>query len=219
MPRTSLTLLCLVDGEATSNAFPVEIKSTKTTEDLKELIKAEKTPVFDNIAADKLPLWHVSIPASNVKTLIFIDKAGLTEKAMVDGQSDLSHLDNKEKATLLGFIGQDINGSGVFSSLSRTAGELHGTNVGDMDKLLAPDDTLFPIVYANELFIRRAYKDLHDTILEKFDNNRDFEKHIVVTGEASDRRSDNPIRSVDIQTQFIQSHGDPYPIHPPTNGL
>lgn len=37
----TLTLFCLVDGEATSKAFPVDIESRKTIGDLKKLIKAE----------------------------------------------------------------------------------------------------------------------------------------------------------------------------------
>ncbi|ORZ12045.1 hypothetical protein BCR41DRAFT_356395 [Lobosporangium transversale] len=56
-----ITLFCLVDGESTSNAFSVEIDPTKTVDGLKKHIKAEKTPPFDDVAADELTLWHVSI--------------------------------------------------------------------------------------------------------------------------------------------------------------
>ncbi|KAG0250901.1 hypothetical protein BG011_007997, partial [Mortierella polycephala] len=41
------------------------IESTKTISDLKDLIKAKKTPKFDDIAAYKLTLWHVSVPATD----------------------------------------------------------------------------------------------------------------------------------------------------------
>ncbi|KAF9393299.1 hypothetical protein BGX21_010806 [Mortierella sp. AD011] len=56
MTDNKLTLFCLVDGESTFNAFPVEIESTKTIGDLKKLdlkklIKTEKTPRFDDVAA------------------------------------------------------------------------------------------------------------------------------------------------------------------------
>ncbi|KAF9084950.1 hypothetical protein BGX29_002255, partial [Mortierella sp. GBA35] len=57
-----LTLFCLVDGEAATNAFRVEIESTKTIGDLKKPIKVEKAPRFDDVAADDLSLWRVSIP-------------------------------------------------------------------------------------------------------------------------------------------------------------
>ncbi|KAF9308194.1 hypothetical protein BG003_011449, partial [Podila horticola] len=62
MMDNRMSLFYLVDGEATSNAFPVEIESTKTIDDLKDLIKNKKTPRFDDIAADELTLWRVSIP-------------------------------------------------------------------------------------------------------------------------------------------------------------
>jgi hypothetical protein len=65
-------LFCLVDGQTTSNAFPVEIESTKTIGHLKELIKTKKDPEFDNIAADKLIIWKVSIPGDNSGSAIEI---------------------------------------------------------------------------------------------------------------------------------------------------
>ena len=60
-----LKLFCLVDGGSTSNAFPVKITSTDTIADLRELIKIKKSPEFDDIAADKLTLWRVSIPVTD----------------------------------------------------------------------------------------------------------------------------------------------------------
>ncbi|KAF9924509.1 hypothetical protein BGZ67_009217, partial [Mortierella alpina] len=62
MADNHFTLFCLVDGEPTSNAFPVGIEFSKTIGDFKKLIKTEKSPEFDDIAADKLALWRVSIP-------------------------------------------------------------------------------------------------------------------------------------------------------------
>lgn len=61
MTDNHLTLFCLVDGESASNAFPVEVESSKTIGDLKNLLKTKKAPEFDDIAADKLILWSVSI--------------------------------------------------------------------------------------------------------------------------------------------------------------
>ena len=57
----ALNLLCLVDGESTSRAFPVSVPSTETIGSLKKLIKTEKSPRFDDIAANELTLWRVSI--------------------------------------------------------------------------------------------------------------------------------------------------------------
>src|SRR5690242_14015781 len=83
-----------------------------------------------------------------------IEEAGLTEKAVVDDQVYLSRLSRKERVSLLASIGQDIAGDDIFSSLSRTALELHGANIKDMDKISAPRGILLPVVGTNELFIR-----------------------------------------------------------------
>ncbi|KAF9081347.1 hypothetical protein BGX29_004571, partial [Mortierella sp. GBA35] len=62
MTDNLLTLNCLVDGEATTNAFPVEIESFKTIGDLKKLIKTEIPDTFNGVDAKDLTLWSVSIP-------------------------------------------------------------------------------------------------------------------------------------------------------------
>ncbi|OAQ23964.1 hypothetical protein K457DRAFT_1836886 [Linnemannia elongata AG-77] len=62
MDDNRLSLFCLVNGEATSNAFSIKIPSNDTVDDLKKLIKAEKTNAFSDIDADQLTLWCVSIP-------------------------------------------------------------------------------------------------------------------------------------------------------------
>src|SRR5689334_9123738 len=61
MNDNHLTLFCLVDGEATSNAFSVKIPLSDTIDDLKGLIKTKKTNDFQDVDADKLTLWRVSI--------------------------------------------------------------------------------------------------------------------------------------------------------------
>ena len=58
----SITLLCLVKGNTTANAFPVDINKDQLVGHLKEAIKAKKAPEFDNFPADRLKLWKVSIP-------------------------------------------------------------------------------------------------------------------------------------------------------------
>ncbi|KAG0333971.1 hypothetical protein BG000_008756, partial [Podila horticola] len=65
MTNNILTLFCLVDGEATSNAFSVEIDPRKTVDGLKKLIKTEKAPRFDDVAADELILWRATIPITD----------------------------------------------------------------------------------------------------------------------------------------------------------
>ncbi|KAG0049373.1 hypothetical protein BGZ90_007360, partial [Linnemannia elongata] len=220
MADNLLTLFCLVDGEATTNAFPVEIESTETISDLKKLIRTEKSPEFDDIAADKLTIWRVSIPDKDdgetpdtfrvvvqrpppvakrdreedaglfsmrkrhrpYTLMDAIEDAGLAEVAVVDGESNLSRLDNKQRVVLLGCIGQKVDRTDAFYSLSSTAREFQGTNVKDMDKISAPHGTKLPVVNTKELYVRKAYKDLHQTIIDTFDNDRnEVQKHVVVT--------------------------------------
>ncbi|KAF8923966.1 hypothetical protein BGZ47_004346, partial [Haplosporangium gracile] len=247
MTNNSLTLFCVVNGESTP--FSVKIESTKTIDDLKKLIKAEKTPEFNDIAADKLTLWRVSVTitddddeapilldnlpvkkklrATSKLSMVFdadlpedtihvlvqrpqpatkrdreddaessssrkrhrthtlmeaIEEAGLTEKAVVDGRSNLSRLDNKERITLLEIIGQGVDETDKFYSLSSTALELQGADMEGMDKLSAPHGTILPVINTTELYVRKAYKDLHRTIINTFDNDRKAaQKHVVVT--------------------------------------
>ncbi|KAF9958236.1 hypothetical protein BGZ72_000699, partial [Mortierella alpina] len=115
-----------------------------------------------------------------------IAEAGLTEKAVVDGESDISLLDYKERVSLLEVIGHDVDMTNSFYPLFRTACELHGTNIDDMDKLSTPDGIKLPIVGTKELYVREAYKDLYSTIIERFESKRSVsgdegENHVVVT--------------------------------------
>ncbi|KAK5809561.1 hypothetical protein F5H01DRAFT_415530 [Linnemannia elongata] len=278
MTNNLLTLFCLVDGEATTNAFPVEIESSKTIGDLKEHFKTKKSPEFDDIAADKLTIWRVSIPdkddddetpikvdnvsesekkklrATNKLSMVFdaafpedtirvvvqrpppvakrdreedagpsssrkrhrphtlkdaIEEAGLTEKALVDDQFYLSRLSRKERVSLLASIGQEIAGDDIFSSLSRTARELQGTNMKEMDKISAPHGTTLPVVNTKELYVRKAYKDLHQTIIDTFDNDRNgARKHVVVTGTSGIGKS---AFLVYFAIRLLAERGDDYP--------
>ncbi|KAG0280903.1 hypothetical protein BGZ95_008075 [Linnemannia exigua] len=61
MADSRIRLLCLVDGEALSNAFAVEIVPTETVYRLKELIKAKKANDLQDIHASDFNLWRVSI--------------------------------------------------------------------------------------------------------------------------------------------------------------
>ena len=58
----SITLLCLVKGNTTANAFPVDINKDQLVGHLKEAIKAKKHKTFHGVEADKLKLWKVTIP-------------------------------------------------------------------------------------------------------------------------------------------------------------
>ncbi|KAF9431634.1 hypothetical protein BGZ76_011904 [Entomortierella beljakovae] len=55
-------LCCVIDGEST--VFPIELLASDTIGALKKAIKEERRPLLDKIPADKLTLWHVSVPLS-----------------------------------------------------------------------------------------------------------------------------------------------------------
>ena len=62
-PAPSLLLLnCWVLGDDSTRIFPVEIDRDKNVGGLKEEIKEKKKPAFDDITADSLDVWNVSIP-------------------------------------------------------------------------------------------------------------------------------------------------------------
>lgn len=89
MTYNHLTLFCLVDGESASSVFPVKLPMDDSIGDLKKLIKTEKAPEFDDIAADKLTLWRVSISvATNKHKLIVLNE--FESAAELDPTDDVS---------------------------------------------------------------------------------------------------------------------------------
>jgi hypothetical protein len=57
----SLSLNCLIHGEDQEKMFTIEIEETKNVSILKKLIKEEKAPHLDHVAASDLDLWNVSM--------------------------------------------------------------------------------------------------------------------------------------------------------------
>ena len=62
----SITLLCLVKGNKTANAFAVDIDSGKLVSHLKEAIKAKNSQTFANVDAKDIKLWKVPISDDHV---------------------------------------------------------------------------------------------------------------------------------------------------------
>ncbi|KAF9177920.1 hypothetical protein BGZ51_008283, partial [Haplosporangium sp. Z 767] len=115
-----------------------------------------------------------------------IEKAGLTDKAVVNDQSDLSLLDSKERVSVLRFLGSSVENSSSFVSLFRTALAFRNSSFQDIEKLSTPSypRAAFPVVETKDLYVRQAYKDLYDEVSFKFQNsprNRHQER-VVVTG-------------------------------------
>ncbi|ORZ18247.1 hypothetical protein BCR41DRAFT_395488 [Lobosporangium transversale] len=59
---TQLTLYCVKEGESLYDAFPIELSSNLKVDALRDELKKKKAPEFDNVAANTLALWQVSIP-------------------------------------------------------------------------------------------------------------------------------------------------------------
>jgi hypothetical protein len=92
MTEDRLNLFCLVDGEPQSNVFSVKPSPADTVDDLKKLIKTEKTNQFSDVDADQLTLWRVSIsvvPANKHKPIVLNEVESPTELEPTDDVSDV----------------------------------------------------------------------------------------------------------------------------------
>jgi hypothetical protein len=52
-----ISLNCLIHGEVSEKMFTVEVEKTKNVSILKKLIKEEKAPHLEHVAASDLDLW------------------------------------------------------------------------------------------------------------------------------------------------------------------
>ncbi|KAG0265614.1 hypothetical protein BG011_004405 [Mortierella polycephala] len=87
---TTLKLFCIISGEFASNAFPISISSTDTISNLKDLIKAKKAPEYDDISADRLKLWHITIPVDDDSDDEVITATSITTKRLLEGTGKIS---------------------------------------------------------------------------------------------------------------------------------
>ncbi|KAK3805238.1 MAG: hypothetical protein JOS17DRAFT_781433 [Linnemannia elongata] len=65
-PTKTKTIFCVVEGESSMSAFPVTFGEKEFIADIKNLIKAAKTPMFDHIPATDLTLYYVNCPFSSL---------------------------------------------------------------------------------------------------------------------------------------------------------
>ncbi|KAG0013939.1 hypothetical protein BGZ82_001959, partial [Podila clonocystis] len=92
MTDDRVSLFCLVDGEATANAFSIKIPSNNNVDDLKDLIKAKIPDTFNGVDAKDLTLWRVSIPvvpANKHKPIVLNEFESATELDPTDDISDV----------------------------------------------------------------------------------------------------------------------------------
>ncbi|KAF9578764.1 hypothetical protein BGW38_005280 [Lunasporangiospora selenospora] len=91
MARNPLSLFCVVDGEATSNAFSVEIERSKTANQIKDVIKAKNPDTFNGIDAKNLTLWRVMNPnKDDDETPILLDNVPENEKMKLGATNKVS---------------------------------------------------------------------------------------------------------------------------------
>ncbi|GJJ72954.1 hypothetical protein EMPS_05312 [Entomortierella parvispora] len=108
-----------------------------------------------------------------------IASANLTQQAVVKGGVDLSRLNNRQRVTLLGFLGQDLLVTDDFNSLVLAAVELRNVDIGELGEITATGDLKFPIVQAGDLYIRDTYRELYGAIVKTFESGVN---RIIVTG-------------------------------------
>jgi hypothetical protein len=65
MSDQTIELNCWVVGDTSQNVIPVKILKSEKVGILKEVIKTKKQPTFQNITADSLVLWKISIPTTD----------------------------------------------------------------------------------------------------------------------------------------------------------
>ncbi|KAF8885865.1 hypothetical protein CPB84DRAFT_1850243 [Gymnopilus junonius] len=66
----SLSLYCWILGDDSERTFTVKIPKTDNVSILKKLIKEEKAPHLNHIAASDLDLWRVSFPVDDLETAL-----------------------------------------------------------------------------------------------------------------------------------------------------
>jgi Crinkler effector protein N-terminal domain len=85
-PTQVLSLNCFLLGDDSDRMFTVEIPKNKNVNILKKIIKEEKTPHLDHIAASDLDLWQVSFPIDDLpsKNLATVGPKLRSEKFLSD---------------------------------------------------------------------------------------------------------------------------------------
>ncbi|KAI8355057.1 hypothetical protein B0O80DRAFT_52621 [Mortierella sp. GBAus27b] len=138
-----LTLFCLVEGEATGNAFPVSTSSAATVGELKDLIKTETANQFSDVDANQLTLWKVCRAITDNEELpILLDR--LNEKKKLGQADELSDVfeEKPPKKTIHVIVQRPpqvhapvLSGSRPSTPLS---GDLHTDIKRITDKFFAP---------------------------------------------------------------------------------
>ena len=114
-----LNLFCLVDGEPTSRAFPINASLADTVGNLKDHIKAKNAVDFSDVDANKLTLWKVSIPMNAAKKHDAVILDSLDSKEELFPSDELSDIFGKTppKGTAHIIVQRPPPGKGTLCSL------------------------------------------------------------------------------------------------------
>ncbi|KAF9085116.1 hypothetical protein BGX27_003549 [Mortierella sp. AM989] len=124
-------------------------------------------------------------PKTESNTLLeAIDHARLSQRAVKDGVCNLTLLTNKEKISVLDYIGIRSTAVSPYNILFQTATTLRDLSFQDIDLISSPSKTILPVIGMRQLYVRQEYKDLYNEIDKKFNGSvkEGVKKHMVVTG-------------------------------------
>ncbi|KAH7054855.1 hypothetical protein BKA57DRAFT_501388 [Linnemannia elongata] len=116
--KKTKTVFCVVEGETSMSAFPVTFGEKDFIADIKNLIKAAKTPMFDHFPATELTLYCVSCPFSSLGDLFM--------KFTRTSQPQLRDLVHPMMPAYYRFVGSDTSTSiiEIFVEPPQTTAEL-----------------------------------------------------------------------------------------------
>ncbi|EKM75087.1 hypothetical protein AGABI1DRAFT_132540 [Agaricus bisporus var. burnettii JB137-S8] len=133
-----LNLLCYVRGDPLSNIFPVEIEHGRIVGNLKDTIKEKLYPASNDIVANSLVLWKVSIPCNpDIKDAV---EDALVNNKPLDPLDEISDLFPRplEKRTLYIVIDRPVVGTRRDLSGENPAEIAHQKLVHDAKDASAP---------------------------------------------------------------------------------
>ncbi|ORY96115.1 hypothetical protein BCR41DRAFT_375759 [Lobosporangium transversale] len=116
-----------------------------------------------------------------------ISATELAQKAIINGVPDPSVLSSKELVSVLDNTGTSVTRNDLYYSIPRTAISLQNASFQEIDVISSPWGTKFPVLKVRDLYVRSAFKELYDKIINKFGIDRDIKPdapQMVLTGTA-----------------------------------
>ncbi|KAF9282772.1 hypothetical protein BGZ68_005758 [Mortierella alpina] len=136
MIEDRLVLLCLFEGESPSNAFKIEVSSTKALSALKDLIFDEnRASAFKDVAVEDLILWRGTVTDTDKDSAVTINNL-----------SDKTKLDNPKAPLCDWFLGSPDTDTFIVVQRPHQASSPHSTLNGSArtDKKSSLDGTKYP---------------------------------------------------------------------------